>query len=334
MKPDCRDALLLALEKGVANTGPQSGLTLFNASPVPGLNSEWKQQITCWQKNKAEILKLQNQGYAATHDFDSAADEIRNAAFLLSRNRLWNQQKITQVWNRLPLGGRLIIAGNKTDGIAPVRKWFSRLVDVSDSFSKYHAVVLWADKEEEQKLPEIDLSRSVDGYNLAEGLFSATGPDTGSKLLLEHFDQRIRGKVADLGAGWGYLSAELLKRSDRIDLLDLFESDHESLQHSEANVHPTNGTEIRFHWCDVTTEFPKTPYDWVIMNPPFHSGRAAEPGLGQRFIEVAASTLPKGGRLLMVANRNLPYERELAKHFRKIDKLAEVNGFKIIEAMR
>ena len=78
--------------------------------------------------------------------------------------------------------------------------------------------------------------------------------------------------------------------------------------------------------------FRRNPYDWVIMNPPFHSGRAAEPALGQRFIEVASSTLPRGGRLLMVANRNLPYEQILEKTFRRVEKLSERDGFKVFEA--
>ena len=58
------------------------------------------------------------------------------------------------------------------------------------------------------------------------------------------------------------------------------------------------------------------------------------PELGKRFIEVAASTLPSGGRLLMVANRNLPYERTLNEKFRTTQLLAERDGFKVFEAAK
>ena len=74
------------------------------------------------------------------------------------------------------------------------------------------------------------------------------------------------------------------------------------------------------------------------MNPPFHAGlnmgRAAEPNIGRRFIEVAASTLISGGRLLMVANRTLPYEDILKHAFRRFQVLGEANGYKVFEAMR
>ena len=49
--------------------------------------------------------------------------------------------------------------------------------------------------------------------------------------------------------------------------------------------------------------------------------------------KIAASTLVKGGRLLMVANRNLPYEQTLKDNFRSFEKLVEREGFKVFEAV-
>jgi 16S rRNA (guanine1207-N2)-methyltransferase len=75
-------------------------------------------------------------------------------------------------------------------------------------------------------------------------------------------------------------------------------------------------------------------YDAIVMNPPFHTGRAAEPGLGQALIAAAARALRKGGTLLMVANRQLPYEADLVKHFARVEKLAQEETFKIFRAAR
>ena len=55
--------------------------------------------------------------------------------------------------------------------------------------------------------------------------------------------------------------------------------------------------------------------DAVVMNPPFHTGRTAEPGLGQAFITAAARLLAPQGQLWMVANRHLPYETALGGQF-------------------
>ena len=46
------------------------------------------------------------------------------------------------------------------------------------------------------------------------------------------------------------------------------------------------------------------------MNPPFHTRPRADPALGQAMIRKAAAALRRGGRLFMVANRQLPYEAD------------------------
>jgi 16S rRNA (guanine1207-N2)-methyltransferase len=70
------------------------------------------------------------------------------------------------------------------------------------------------------------------------------------------------------------------------------------------------------------------------MNPPFHSGRASEPDIGKAFIAAASKAIVPGGRLLMVANRKLPYEQALASGFRRVEEKTVRDGYKVIEAMR
>ena len=72
----------------------------------------------------------------------------------------------------------------------------------------------------------------------------------------------------------------------------------------------------------------------VIMNPPFHTSRSADPGLGQGFITSAARNLTRNGQLWMVANRHLPYEATLAEAFTKVEEVAGNNRFKVFYASR
>ena len=73
----------------------------------------------------------------------------------------------------------------------------------------------------------------------------------------------------------------------------------------------------------------------IITNPPFHTqNRVDRPDIGRRFIAVASASLNPGGSLWMVANRHLPYEEVLADHFARVRKVAEKDGFKIIEAVK
>ena len=291
-----------------------------------------KMLLTCEQGSRPEYIRLENEGISVVARYEDKIS-CQNAMVLAGRNRRVNEANIARAWNACKEGGQIVIAGDKTAGIGSLRKWVSQRAEITDSFSKHHAVVYWVVKKGGQwDLPE--LAREVNGYHLSEGMFSSDGPDAGSKLLIEHFDKRIGGPVADLGAGWGFLSNELLKRTSKITELDLYEADFLSLEAAKKNLNPYEGLKPSYHWCDLTSEYKKKPYQWVIMNPPFHSSRSADPELGKRFIQVAASTLPSGGRLLMVANRNLPYEETLRKVFKHSKVLEEGNGFKVIEAVK
>ena len=330
MKPDYKDAFLLALDRGIAE--PNGKWFMFNAVHLAGLEDNWKRVLHCEQGLRSEFLKLEASNIYTLAEFEEGST-CNNAIIFAGRNRKINEQNIIRAWNICEAGGQIIVAGDKTAGIGSLRKWVSQRTEITDSFSKHHAVVFWIVKQGEN-WNSPDLAKEVDGYHLAEGMFSSDGPDKGSKLLAEHFDKRLGGPVADLGAGWGFLSNELLKRNSKVTELALYEADYHSLEAAKKNVHPYEGLTPTFHWCDVTSEFKKKPYQWVIMNPPFHSTRSADPKLGKKFIQVAGSTLPSGGKLLMVANRNLPYEDTLSKVFRHFKVLEERDGFKVIEAVK
>jgi len=95
-----------------------------------------------------------------------------------------------------------------------------------------------------------------------------------------------------------------------------------------------NGVAIGFHWHDVAAGLP-TQYDFIVTNPPFHAqGREERTDLGRAFIAAAAEALRDGGRLLLVANRHLPYEAGLAARFEHVRTLAQEHGFKVVEAVK
>ncbi|MBP6596860.1 MAG: methyltransferase, partial [Arenimonas sp.] len=142
----------------------------------------------------------------------------------------------------------------------------------------------------------------------------------------------LAGRGADLGAGFGYLACELLARCPGVAELDLYEAEARALDLCRANLADAR-VPVGYHWHDVTAGLPKA-YDFVVSNPPFHQGRADEPALGQAFIAAAAAALRPGGRLLLVANRHLPYEVTLARAFGAVRVLLEQDGFKVIIATK
>ncbi len=328
---DFRDALALAFERGELPLPlDDQRYAMLEAQVLPRSDIEWPEMFECEQGFRPLDVELAQKNYQNNRQLDLTSKTHAGVVVFPNRSRAINETNITRGWNGLREGGFLVVAADNKAGVKALRKWVASKTEIAGDFSKHHAVVFWVMKKGDD-WPLQNEPTQVGKYQIGAGMFSADGPDAGSVLLASHFDRRIRGRVADFGAGWGYLASELLGKSDRVESIDLHEANWTALQAAKQNVTSDIAT---FHWTDIATEAPKGPFDWIVMNPPFHAGRAAEPELGSKFIQAAAKALPQGGRLLMVANRNLPYERTLNEVFRKFTQLADSGGFKVIEAMR
>ncbi|WP_299613076.1 methyltransferase [uncultured Tateyamaria sp.] len=225
--------------------------------------------------------------------------------------------------------GPVIVDGQKTDGADSMLKALRKRVEVSAPISKAHGKIYWtaggADFADWACGPELHPG----GFWTAPGVFSADGVDPASALLVEALPQVMVGTVADLGAGWGYLSAHLLTRD--VKAVHLVEAHDMALQCARHNI---TDDRAQFHWADATTWTPPEKVDAVVMNPPFHISRSADPSLGRAFIANAARILKPHGALWMVANRHLPYEDALASHFTKVVDLDGDARFKLVRAER
>ena len=227
--------------------------------------------------------------------------------------------------------GPVVIDGTRTDGIDSLLRDVRARVPVSGPLSKAHGKIFWFHADAaafaDWQAPE---DQVVDGFHTAPGVFSADGIDPASAMLRNALPAHVGARVADLGAGWGYLSAGLLA-DDRLQTLDVVEADHTALDCARRNVADPRA---RFHWADALTWAAAGPIDAVVMNPPFHIGRAADPALGRGFVAAAARVLTPSGNLWMVANRHLPYEATLAAVFAETTEIAGDTRFKVLRAAR
>lgn len=229
--------------------------------------------------------------------------------------------------------GPVVVDGQKTDGVDSILKDCRKRGELGEVIAKAHGklFVLRGDAADFADWALPDTPRDVgEGFVTVPGIFSADGIDPASRLLADNLPARLGKTVADLGAGWGYLARRALER-DEIAELHLVEDDHTALDCARRNV---TDPRARFHWADATRWRPDQPLDAVIMNPPFHTGRTAEPALGQAFIANAAACLAPHGRLWLVANRHLPYEATIARHFAHCEEIAGDNRFKLLAAHR
>ncbi len=331
MKGDVRDTLILPFEKGTLEFPAFGNRGIFLNAQSLRSSEDWQSVLDCEQSVRGNFLELQQ------HHFDAAPEVFAGdrdfGLVLAGKHKRLNKQNIRRVISMVNPGGLIVVAGEKTAGISSLRKYVGQSATIQGFLSKYHGTVFWFKNPGAEDLPEIPPHVPPEDYFTLPGMFSADHVDPGSEVLASYFDKKIAGNVADYGAGWGYLSHQLLKHGGNIAHLDLYEADWHALEAAKKNV-MSDEVRLGYYWHDLAREKVDRSYDWVIMNPPFHSGQKAEPHLGQKILEVASQSLRKGGRLLLVANRNLPYEKTIEQHFSSQSKLFETSAYKVIEAVR
>lgn len=317
---------------------PRKGERVLFLGAEPGLRlpEGFEAALDLVQGFRPHLRALQASGFTVT---PQGQDSGFDAAFVLAgRHRGRNELRIAEALERVAPGGLIVVAGSKDDGVASLRKRIGELVPLEDHLPKYHGIAFWfrrpADIGAAEKLRDANPALLVDGrFHTAPGMFSFDRVDLGSKLLVDNLPKDLRGNIADFCAGWGYVAAEVSARSPGVTGLDLYEADFDSLEAAKGNV-GKGAVEPRFFWIDLLSEAVEQRYDAIVMNPPFHRSRATEPEIGAGMIRAAGKALKPGGRLFMVANRQLPYEPVLAAAFSSHAEIARDGMFKVFAARR
>ena len=224
--------------------------------------------------------------------------------------------------------GLIIVDGNKSNGIESIIRDLEKKIKITNVISKAHGKTAWFETPADLEIYKDIPLKIEDGFATQAGVFSSDGVDPASRLLVQLLPRDLTGVGADLGGGWGYLSAKALEMNS-IRELHFIEADFIAINLAKNNL---NDQRMKFYWCDVLKWKAPKLLDFIIMNPPFHHLGRAMPALGEDFIKVASRNLKKSGTLWMVANRHLPYEDAIRGHFFSFSELSGSKKFKVIRA--
>lgn len=302
--------------------------------PLPGL--------VCEQSFRPDAQALQQAGFELRLPGDARDDDGRWPLVLLLPPRQRDEARalFAEALARVQPGGVVVASMANDAGARSGEADLARLAGTVVSRSKHKCRVFWTradggDPALAAQWRALDAPRPVVGgrFTSRPGVFAWDRVDIASALLAEHLPPDLQGRAADLGAGYGYLSAELLQRCAGITALDVYEAEARALALARLNLAAfAPRVALDFRWHDVTAGLPDR-YEVLVCNPPFHAqGRDARPDIGRAFIRAAAEALLPGGRLWLVANRHLPYEAVLDASFGSARIVAQRDGFKVVEA--
>lgn len=291
-------------------------------------------------KPYAQILSEKN--ISVVQDFAILESAYDYVLILLPKNMVETKGLIAQGLARIGAGGTFVCAADNKAGGTRLRKLFEEFglqITFEDSKNKARVIAGQAgniNQDAVQKaLNEAGEQQICDRrFSSIAGIFGWDKIDHGSETLVSALSDNITGKGADFGCGYGYLSHHLLRSNPKIKHITCIDADYRAVQMCKKNL-AAYEERASFLWDDLTIPAKALRnLDFVIMNPPFHEGKATDSAIGQAFIKNAASVLRSGGTLYMVANRHLPYENILQQDFTTTEKVKETNGFKVLIAQK
>ncbi len=351
------DILFSPFDQGLVAWPSQGDVLFLRARYGEPLQRASRANLVCEQTFAPQADALRRAGLTV-RDVDVSVDVLGDAAadttqhplvlVLPPRQREEARALLAHAVARCAPGGTVVACMANDEGAKSGESDLKALAGLSGTLSKHHCRVYWATMAASTTASTIDAAllatwSALDAPRLIAdgrfysrpGLFAWDRIDPASALLASFLPDDLQGRAADLGAGYGYLSAELLQRCPGIVALDLYEAEARALALAKRNLAAFSPrVALGYHWQDVAVGLPLC-YDIIISNPPFHAqGRSDRPDIGRAFIAAAAEALNPGGRLWLVANRHLPYEQALDAGFASVRTVAQASGFKVVEAVK
>lgn len=298
---------------------------------------------------------------------DLPRGSFAQALVRIQKGRAATWSDLAQAWERVRIGGRVLITGGNDLGIAT---WVKRLAEVlaqpgevlaNHSRARVAAfartaepahlaspsagedVPLWPASWPTSLTPSgVEVlcgkadERDIPLISVPPGVFAQGALDNGTAVLLARLaEEPAAARVLDLGCGAGHLGLHALLRWSHAHAW-FVDGDARAVAAVQRNLSAEGlrlGARGNAVWWDVSEPLPADGFDLVLCNPPCHAGTGNDYTIATAMFRAAVAALAPGGRLLVVANRQLPYESTLGV-LGALDIPVQQDGFKILRLRR
>lgn len=253
--------------------------------------------------------------------------------------------------------GILLIVGDNKGGIKSAGKLLDKGgIPTQKLDSARHCTLLSGGKSESAN--EFDLSSQINRYCITyestqiqlqtlPGAFSSDGLDPGTELLLADlpmlFEPLLKAKkdatrkihILDFACGNGVIGLALAKYFEQHSVayhLTLSDVNAIALQCAEESIvlnqlSKDNISVISSDGLNQITE----KFDYIVSNPPFHSGTKTDYSISEQFFRHAKQKLLPSGKLRIVANRFLKYPDQLESVYGNLKIITKNSKFSVYQ---
>jgi 16S rRNA (guanine1207-N2)-methyltransferase len=160
------------------------------------------------------------------------------------------------------------------------------------------------------------------------GVFAWDRLDDGTAALVQAMQIHSGEAVLDLGCGTGLLALAAARRAARVTAVDADLRAVESARRTLAANHVAGEVLI----SDCAQVVLERRFDVVLCNPPFHQGVGVAYDVARQMVRDAATVLRPGGRLYLVSNAFIRYEREMG--FARVEEVYNDRRYRVLRATR
>lgn len=164
------------------------------------------------------------------------------------------------------------------------------------------------------------------------GVFSKTGVDYGSQVLINAMDFAPNASVLDVGCGYGPIgiTAAKLAPEGHVTMIDINER---AVELSKANAKRNGVDNVTVLQSDLYEAVQHMRFDCIISNPPIRAGKSTV----HRIFEEGHALLNAGGSMWIVIQKKQgapSAKAKLEELFDRVEEVTKDKGYRIFKAVK
>lgn len=164
------------------------------------------------------------------------------------------------------------------------------------------------------------------------GVFSKSGVDYGSRVLIDALELESNAKVLDVGCGYGPigLTAAKLVPQGQVTMIDINER---AVELSRENAKLNGISNVTVLQSDIYEAVKSMSFNAIITNPPIRAGKSVV----HQIFEEGYQLLEQGGSMWVVIQKKQgapSAEAKLEELFGEVEEVTKDKGYRIFRAVK